>query len=254
MTPEEEQKIRNLLKVPPTTTSDQVAAIYDSVKDFLLATSSVPNTKPLSEATLSKLYAPTQAKSKTGPTSSTQSPNPADTSPQTPPPAPSQSSVNAQPGTASDTTTKPITDTNQTAQLNAQLLQVINQALPVVIFVLLIAIAIIAYNKFVTAPEAKRQAIEKLHQEIIYKKETDDKLEAAKKAECDQIQASVAGNVDMKEQARQRRYKALEQADPNQLPLVPHISDLRRELSELDDKIKLLDGTSQSNIDIDRYV
>lgn len=247
MTPEEEQHIRALLKIPASTSSVAVHDIYNSVKDFLLATSSISATKPLTEASLSKLnnLAQASAKPKAETVSSSTQNSPSGTSP---PPTSANSDMTK--SSANDNVVLETQPTSPLAPSQAnQTLQVLNAVIPIAIVLVAVLSIGIGYNKFVIAPEAKKKAVEKQQQEIIYKKEVDDKVEAAKKAESDQVQASGAGNVDIQEQARQRRYKALEQADPHGLPLVPHISDLRRKLAELDDKIKLLDGTDQSNID-----
>ncbi|MBX9772645.1 MAG: hypothetical protein K2X29_14805 [Candidatus Obscuribacterales bacterium] len=247
MTPEQEQEIRNLLKIPASTSSDAVRDIYNSAKDFLLATSTISATKPLTEASLSKLNNMAQTKPKVEQASAFTHDSSSSTSP---PPVSSNPDATFTKSTSEDVVELETQPTSKLPPVQTnQFLQILNVVIPIAIVLVCFLSLGIGYNKFVVAPEAKRKAVEKQQQEIIYKKEEDDKFEAAKKAESDQIQASVAGNVDIQEQSRQRRYKALEQADPHGLPLVPHISDLRRKLSELDEKIKLLDGTSQSSID-----
>lgn len=247
---EREQKIRDLFKLPVSSTPEQVDAIFVTVKNFLHAASSAKATKPLTQASLSKLYSAGE--------NTTSAPPPAPDVEKPTPPSPnekSQSPPQPQEATQTAATATSKSPPTEVPPLHpeSQPLQSLNNFLSLAIAVLIIVTGIFGYNKFVVAPEKRKQEIlaqkEEKRQKYKHDAELTAKQEAEKRADCDRVQASIAGIVANKELARQQRYEAYKAADPHGLPLVPNISDLKRELKDVQTKINLLESTNPNAMD-----
>lgn len=248
MTTEQEQNIRDLLKVPASASVQQVDLLLATVKTFLHTAASAKRTKLLTQASLTKLYSVAEN------TSTAEPPSDADKTSSSPPPK--QTQLPPQPQQTQ--TSAPVSDQPPTQQVPplppASLsLQGLSTALSFAIAGSLLFIIVFGYNKFVTRPQIKREqiAVQQEEKRQQYKREAEitAQQETEKRAECDREQASLAGMVANKELARQQRYQAYKDADPNGLPLVPTFPEVRRELKDIQEKIDLLESINPNAID-----